>query len=306
MQKTPVGSFDSKTGVFTPAPSIASILAARSRSMLRFSPESFRVQSSSEPPVVPNTHPNLVPPSAPAGPSGLQHGGGTLYYGGAPARTPYKVGCKPAAGTSFRKQRRFELIARMENAALPEGQIALLLGISKDRLRSIKQHPDYLKARMAVTLGIIVDTDARLAEIREQRKDMLRQMLPPALQVIANAVNTPALSYADKKLQISVAQDILDREGTFAKISRSEIKPVEHFQWETADAEAKQVIDVLKGTMRVRQVNSFHREYIDTSEDQVFSGSAEVEKIIEISRAFSSGAGPSPEAQQEALKTLEG
>lgn len=291
MQKQPLGSIDTSTGTFIPAPTISSLLAARTHRMLQFTPESFQMPA-------PNPTPSQVlPPAAP----GLQHGGGTLFYGGTPAKTPYKVGCKPQSGTSFRKQRRHELIARMENAALPEGQIAVLLGISKDRLRTIKQHPDYLKARMAITLGIIVDTDAKLAEIREQRKDMLRQMLPPALQVIANAVNTPALSYAEKKLQVAVAQDILDREGTFAKISRTEVKPVEHFQWETADAEAHQVIDVLKGTLRVQQ------SHVERS---IFGAptttSTEVEKIIEISRAFSSGAGPSPEAQQEAMNTLEG
>ena len=290
--RRPVGSFDTRTGVFIPAPSIAQALAARTASMLRFTKESFLAPTPSS---APDSVPPLASPISSSAP--LQHGGGTLFYGGQPAKTPYKVGCKPQKGTSFRKQKRHELIARMENAALPEGQIALLLGISKDRLRTIKQHPDYLKARMAVTLGIIVDTDAKLAEIREQRKDMLRAMLPPALQVIANAVNTPPLSYAEKKLQISVAQDILDREGTFAKISRTEVKPVEHFQWETADAEASQVIDVLKGSVRLTQKH--------TLSEGEFGTSAEIAKIIEISRAFSSGVGPTPEKQQEALDTLE-
>lgn len=245
-----------------------------------------------------NDSPTGVPSSAVASPSapvgGFKHGDGTLYYGGTPANTPYLTGCKPSAQTTFRKQKRFELIARMENAGLPEAQMAPMLGLSISRLKSIKQRPEYLKARMAITLGIIIDTDASLEQIREQRKAFLVQMLPPALQVIANVVNTPPANFGEKRLQVAVAQDILDREGTYAKISRTEVKPVEHFDWETSDAAAASALSVIKGTLRVSQ-----------SEEAGEDARQRIEKIIEITSHFSAGKTPSPEAQQEALRALE-
>lgn len=244
---------------------------------------------------------------------------GHLHYGGMPAKTPYGIGCKPEASTTFKKQRRHELIARMENAALPEPQIAALLSISVPRLRSIKQHPDYLKARMKVTLGLIVDQEASLAQIREQRKEFLIQNLPAALQVIANAVSTPAIGLAERKLQLFAAQDLLDREGTFAKISRSEVKPVEHFNWETTDTSAAQALDVVKSTLRLKQTQpleslseaAYHQGATDSQHQHdtgaiyAPSGKAEIEKIIEITRRFKNGRSPSLVDQQAALEHLE-
>src|SRR5215472_7392769 len=120
----------------------------------------------------------------------------TLHYGGsiraasssspglspAPARGPGR----PSQNSSFQAQKRFELIARLENAALPESAIAPMLGISVSRLRYLKKMPEYLIVRMRITHGIILDQDAKMEEIREQRKELLVQLLPPALQTLAN------------------------------------------------------------------------------------------------------------------------
>ena len=240
-----------------------------------------------------------VPQAVPeATPERSMASGQHLHYGGMPAKTPYGIGCKPQEGTSFKKQRRHELIARMENASLGEAQIAVLLGISVPRLRSIKQHPDYLAARMKVTLGLIVDQEASLAQIREQRKEFLIQNLPAALQVIANAVHTPAISLADRKLQLFAAQDLLDREGTFAKISRSEVKPVDGFDWASVDSQGSRAVDVVKGTLRVSQSS-------EVLGDSPSEAKKQIEKIIEITRHFSAGKTPSVFDQQSALDELE-
>jgi hypothetical protein len=136
----------------------------------------------------------------------------------------------------------------MENAAMSEHQIATMLLISIPRLRTIKKSPDYLKARMKITFGLIIDQDSSLAAVKAQRREMLTAMLPAALQIIANAVSRPAVGIAQEKLQISVAQDLLDREGTFAKVSRAEIKPVSSFSFESVDESSDSVIAAIKGT----------------------------------------------------------
>jgi len=173
----------------------------------------------------------------------------TLHYGGSLLRSKngaFRLSSMPGKGASFKKSKRLELIVRMENAGLPERAIASMLTISVPRLRYIKKSPAYLSTRMQITHGIILDADAQLATIREQRKEILSQMLPPALQALGNVLMSQPQGLADRKLQVAVAQDLLDREGTYPKVSRTEVKPVSFFDFETSDREAHSVLQALK------------------------------------------------------------
>jgi len=173
-----------------------------------------------------------------------------------------------------------------------------MLSISIPRLRSIKRSSDYLKARVAITHGIIIDTEGALADIKEQRKEMLTQMLPPALRVIANAVCQPPTSFPERALQIRVAQDILDREGTYAKISRSEIKPVDRFDWESTEHSAREVISIVRG----------HTEFAAVAAGSPLASSAhslEAQRLIEITKAFSAGQMVTPSGAESAMKVIE-
>jgi len=170
----------------------------------------------------------------------------TLHYGGSlKASSPTGMSVQPQAGDTFKKQKRLEMIVRMEAAGIPERALAAMLTITVPRLRYIKKGPDYLSVRMRLVHGIVLDTDKQLSVIREQRKEMLSQLLPPALQVIANTIMKQPTSIAEQKLQIATAQDLLDREGTFAKVSRTEVKPVSFFDFETSDREATSVLDAI-------------------------------------------------------------
>jgi hypothetical protein len=141
-----------------------------------------------------------------------------------------------------------ETMVRLENAGIGEGAAAAMLGISVNRLRYIKRTPEYHAARIQITHGIIIDHEASLARVKEQRKEILIHMLPPALQIIANELMAPAASLAERKHKVAIAQDVLDREGTFAKISKTEIKPVDHFDFEQADQESIKTIKAITGS----------------------------------------------------------
>lgn len=170
-----------------------------------------------------------------------------LHYGGVAGPKSKMMGSKPEANRTFKYQKRLELMVRMENAGVGEAATAAMIGISVPRLRHLKKTKDYLSARIQITHGIIVDYDKNLALIKAQRKEMLTQMLPPALQVIANELSSPAVSLAERKHKTAVAQDLLDREGTFAKISKTEIKPVDHFSFEEADKASASAIAAIRG-----------------------------------------------------------
>jgi hypothetical protein len=170
-----------------------------------------------------------------------------LHYGGSLGPVTGKIGSKPASGIAFRSQKRYESIIRLENAAFPDTAIAAMLCISVPRLQTIKKSPEYLAARIQLTHGIILDNESKVAHIKSQRKEILTQLLPPALQILAEEIQRPATNFAERKHKVALAQDLLDREGLFAKVSKTEIKPVDMFDFEKADAESMAVISALKG-----------------------------------------------------------
>jgi hypothetical protein len=275
MLKKALGSLDSSTGVFTPAPRIDM------RGCLEFS---FS-QITSPAPASPPAGPSFQSIYSTINPSPTPH----LHYGGSPTANPRVPGCKPQTGRTFRQQKRLELMVQLENAAVPEHAAAAMLGISFTRLKQIKKSTDYLKTRMQLTLGIVIDHGQRLTQVKEQRKEILTQMLPQALQVIANAVQRPALSLGEQKFQVAVAQDILDREGSLAKVSKSEVRTVDKFDWNFIDSQNRSIMDVVRGSAQTRHARA----------------ATEIQDTLNLSRDFSSSRTIDPKEQQEALEVLE-
>lgn len=171
---------------------------------------------------------------------------GHLHYGGS-INPNGSISSKPQQGRVFKRQRRIEDIIRLENAGFSPVAIGAMLCISARRVIQTKATPEYLDARVRITHGIILDRDSRLSDIKEQRKEYLTQLLPDAWQFLAKEIQTPAQTLAERKHKLALTQDLLDREGTFAKVSRTEIKPVDSFDFEKADVESMAVIQALKG-----------------------------------------------------------
>lgn len=169
-----------------------------------------------------------------------------LHYGGSISSKTGKLGQKPASGQQFKARRRMENMARLENAGFTKQQISPMLGISVNKVSVIMKSAEYLNIRIAITHGIVMDHEGSLATIKAQGKEMLRQLLPPALQIIANQLQQPATNLGERKHQAALAQDLMDREGTFAKVSRTEIKPVDHFDFEGADQASRSILQTIR------------------------------------------------------------
>lgn len=215
---------------------------------------------------------------------------GSVHYGGSFGVRSGRLGSKPTMGQQFKSRKRFDLIARMENAGIPLAAIATMLTISINRLKYLMKSPDYLLVRMAVTHGIVVDFDTQAAIIKAQRKEMLTALLPQSLQLIANELSRQPVTLAERKHAVTLAQDVMDREGTFAKVSRTEIKPVENFDFERADGASRSIIAAIKGMSAPAQGKS---ESLHTKE------------ALEANAEFSNSQTLSAVNQQEALRILE-
>lgn len=169
-----------------------------------------------------------------------------LHYGGT-LSPKGRLGTKPQQGAYFKKVRRLETIVRLENAAFPHVQMAAMLCISVQKLHRIMASAEYLNARIRITHGIIVDQQADMDLIKAQGKELLKTLLPPALQALANELQSQGTTIAERKHKVAIAQDLLDREGTFAKVSRTEVKPVDHFDFEGVDSESRSIIAAIRG-----------------------------------------------------------
>lgn len=177
----------------------------------------------------------------------------TLHYGGTQNPKSAALGPKPTAGKQFKTQKRFETIVRLESAGFSEAAAAAMLCISVPRLRYLKKSPDYLSVRAKLIHGIILDWDGELSVIKQQRKEVLSNALPPALAALMDEIQRPAVTLAERKHKIGVVQDFLDREGSFAKISRAEIKPVDHFEFERYDEASKGIMAALSGISKLNE-----------------------------------------------------
>ena len=228
------------------------------------------------------TSSNSQPP-APSPSAGFS----SLHYGGSANPRSGSLSNKPQVKRQFRVHLRHE-----QAAGFTAGQIAPMLRISVPRIKQILRSPEYLIDRLKITHGIILDQDAQLAKIKEQRKEMLVQLLPAALQTIANELQrAPSPLLSERKHQTALALELLDREGTFAKVSRTEIKPVDAFDFEEKDAVSRSILSVIRGVAPPPALLSGTGEHSD--------------EAVRANSEFSNSHTLSAMDQQAALKTLE-
>ena len=209
-----------------------------------------------------------------------------LHYGGSLSKSRL-ASSMPDSKKQLKTQLRYEKVVRLESAGFSEAAIAAMITISVPRLRMLKKRPDYLNVRMRLMHGIILDMDSQLEQVKQQRREMLVQMLPPALQIVANELQAPAITLAERKHKLALAQDILDREGTFAKVSRTEIKPVDHFDFEEADQASRSLVHAIRSGAAPQLSNPVAAQGLDANKE--FSNSHTLSAVD----------------QQAALETLE-
>jgi hypothetical protein len=135
---------------------------------------------------------------------------------------------KPKAGRYFRRHIRMEHAARLEaSGQFSNNEIARLLDVSLPTLHQMKAQPEYLAKRAELATGVVCDLDTGLRQDTENLRRELQDMLPSALRTLRNAVQRGAVNNApvqDIKVGMEAAKEIMDREATFSKVSKSEIR----------------------------------------------------------------------------------
>lgn len=201
-----------------------------------------------------------------------------------------RLGNKPREKTHFATEVILEKLVRLDLAKaqgkslITDHEVAKLLGRSIRSLAYLRKHQTYLKKRVELTTGIGMDTAKTVEESIRMQRLQLRMLMPDALRTLADQLQTKAISIQEKRLQTTVALEILDREGSFPKISRTDIhQKVEH-DYSSLDSVSKDLLEALDSPARP---------------------AAEIESILEINRQFSNTITIDAEKQQIALDELQ-
>jgi hypothetical protein len=164
-----------------------------------------------------------------------------------------KLSSKFAKGTRFnsvqliRKLVQFDL-AKLQGAGIADVDIARILNRSVYSLARIRTKLDYLKIRTETTTGIPAGGYEYVNMSLAQRREMLRDAVPSALRVMVDILENKPSDTLGRRLQVEIAKEVLDREGTLAKVSKAEIHATHSHDYASIDGVSKELLDAMGGS----------------------------------------------------------
>ena len=132
-----------------------------------------------------------------------------------------------------------------------------------------------------------ISSDTVEMTIQRQRQ-VLKEMMPTAFRVIADALCAKPTSIAEKRIQTSLALEVLDREGTFPKISRTDSHVKIEHDFASADQVSKDLLDSIDGAV----------QYADDDNKGILES-------IEANSSFTNSDTLNAAKQEKAMKILE-
>ena len=116
---------------------------------------------------------------------------------------------------SYKRHIRMIQAVRLEAMLYKDAEIALFLKMSPAGLAQLKMDPDYIALRTQVQTGVVCEAEKALLTDTEYKHELIRDMVPQALQGLYDCARS-----ANEHVKLKAAAEILDREGTMAKVSR--------------------------------------------------------------------------------------
>lgn len=134
---------------------------------------------------------------------------------------------KPVPGRNYRSYLRMEMLARLEaTGQFSNIQLAAYFKITLASLLYLKARPEYESMRIAHQTGVLnTISNTAMMDIENQTAE-IKDMVPLALRTLRDALirgNSLTSTVQERKLAMDASREILDREGEFAKVSKSEI-----------------------------------------------------------------------------------
>ena len=214
------------------------------------------------------------------------HYGGSLTAKGNLSQMPRR-GKRFAYLALIEKLVRLDLGMHNSGIVVPDGDIGRMIGRSARYVTVIRRSVDYLTMRIQIQTGISISSEATAKDIAEYRRAHFREMLPDALRVVADALLVQPKSLAERKLQTQIALEVMDREGTFPKISRTDVHAKVEHDYSSLDAVSAELLSVMDSPMQSEALP------------------ARLQGILDANRAFSNSETLTHDKQEAALASLE-
>ena len=116
---------------------------------------------------------------------------------------------------SFKRQIRIEQACRLEAALYKDAEIAEFLGLTQAGLAQLKMDPEYNEFRMQMRSGVVSRAEQELLKDQEYKYEKIRNLVPQALQNLYELAKS-----GNEHVKLRATTEILDREGTMAKVTR--------------------------------------------------------------------------------------
>lgn len=163
------------------------------------------------------------------------------------------MGGTPTNASAMHKGRQWRRLIRIEKAAFltqkgiySNDQIARFIGIHPQTLIYLKQTPEFQSRMIAMATGLVDEHDITVREDEDYQRQELKSMVPVALMKLREL----AMS-GNQSVALKATQDILDREGTHAKVSRSQVDVKENINLNVLDQVAASIQDVLRNAPKL-------------------------------------------------------
>ena len=158
-------------------------------------------------------------------------------------------------GMGLRKRARIESAARLCATGLyTDKMIAEFLGITAPYLSVLKTTKEFQSASIECLSGVLSDANQNMLNSVEARRAELASMVTSALLQLRNL----ALS-RNQNVALRAVQEILDRDGQLAKVSKSSVELKTPEDMDAANKTASDIMDVLRSVSHL-QPNSIQAD----------------------------------------------
>lgn len=217
--------------------------------------------------------------------SSTPHFGASINKRGRLSQQPYE-GHQYKTIVRIDKLVAFDIFKATNPGGLSDDEIARVLGCSKRYVEGLRRRTYYLRRRLERTTGIAINNDFTVEQTVQVQKKLLREMMPTALRAIAEDLEKVPQTLAERKHRAAIALDVLDREGTFPKISRSDVHTKVEHDWGKADGVSSELLAAMGGAPQEQEPKSILEQ-------------------LKITQSFSNSETLAPETQQKVMIDLE-
>ncbi len=211
-----------------------------------------------------------------------------LHYGASIGKSG-NISRRPGKGIQFSTQAKIEKLVQFDLAivsglALTDKEIGRVIGCSGWLVKKLRERQEYLLLRMELSTGISVRAEDSVKTFVTLRKQAMVDMLPLAMRVVADTLMDKTMPAA---LRAKMAIEVMDREGSHPKISRTDIHAKVEHDYTNADGVSAELLGFM------------------SQEPSSLGVDPLILRALEANRSFSNSETLTANIQEKAMKMLE-